>query len=487
MKAVILTRVSSKEQEEGHSLAAQSTRLIEYANRRNLEVIKLYQIIESSTQGKRKEFTEMLNFCKKQKETIAIIADAVDRVQRSFKESVLLDDLVRKEKIELHFFREGMVIGKNANSMDIMRWDFAVMGAKTYVLQLSENVKRSNEFKTKNGEFCGQAPTGYVNCRNERGKAWLKPDEIMAPKIKHLFELYSLGHTSIKELKIEADKIGMISRTGNKMTTSVLYNVLTNPFYYGEMHCRGNIVPHIYEPIVSRELWDKCQAVRLGTAKKPFKYSALPFLYRGLLKCANTGKICTNELKKGRFCYIVCYDPKGKRIYIPEKEINSQIIEILKTFKLPKIRIEEFKSFIASSKKAEIAYRNQEVGILQANLTKTTERIDKLVNLFIDGEIDKELYESKRNQLLREKNNLEHKIKAHSCADDCFNNIFCELIDIASNTSELFAFSKNIELKRNLIKMIFRTLEVKEGNLGYALNFPFSKMQNLATCSNWSE
>ncbi len=38
------------------------------------------------------------------------IADTVDRVQRSFKESVLLDELMRQNKIELHFYREGMVL-----------------------------------------------------------------------------------------------------------------------------------------------------------------------------------------------------------------------------------------------------------------------------------------------------------------------------------------------------------------------------------------
>lgn len=485
MKAVILTRVSSKEQEDGHSLAAQSTRLIEYAKRKNLEVIKSYQIIESSTHGKRKEFTEMLDFCKKQKETIAIIADAVDRVQRSFKESVLLDDLVRKEKIELHFYREGMVIGKNANSMDIMRWDFAVMGAKTYVLQLAENVKRSVEYKNRNGEFSGQAPTGYINCRNENGKAWLKPDEIMAPKIKHLFKLYSLGHSSIKELKVEADKIGAKSRAGKPMSTSVLYNVLTNPFYYGEMNCKGKTVPHIYEPIISRELWQKCQEVRLGTAKKPFKYSDMPFLYRGLIKCANTGKMCTNELKKGQFSYVVSYNQNGKRYYTPEKEIDLQIIEILKTLKFPLNRIQQYKKHLAESKKAEISYRNQEIGHLQADLTKNWERMDKLMNLFIDGNIDQEIFDMKKEQLKTEKNRLDAEIKAHSTADDSFNDLICELIDIASNSWKIFGFSGNFDLKRNLLKMVFRTLEIKEGNLGYALSFPFSKMQNLTACPNW--
>ena len=36
----------------------------------------------------------MLEFAKAQKETIAIVADAVDRFQRSFKESVLIDELI---------------------------------------------------------------------------------------------------------------------------------------------------------------------------------------------------------------------------------------------------------------------------------------------------------------------------------------------------------------------------------------------------------
>ena len=61
MKAVILARVSSKEQEEGYSLDAQKDRLINYCNRNNLEVIKNFTIIESSTLGTRKNFNEMLN------------------------------------------------------------------------------------------------------------------------------------------------------------------------------------------------------------------------------------------------------------------------------------------------------------------------------------------------------------------------------------------------------------------------------------------
>src|SRR5262249_17307001 len=176
MKAIILARVSTKEQEEGHSIAAQRQRLQDYCTRKELDVARVFELVESSTRGERREFATMLDFAKAQNETIAIVADAVDRLQRSFKESVLLDELIRKELVELHFLREGMVIGKGATSMDILRWDFSVMGAKSYVLNLSENVKRSLEYKRRNGEGGGKAPLGYLNARDPNGKSPLVHD-----------------------------------------------------------------------------------------------------------------------------------------------------------------------------------------------------------------------------------------------------------------------------------------------------------------------
>ena len=89
--------------------------------------------------------------------------------------SVLIDDLIRKEQVELHFYREGMVIGKGASSTDILRWDFSVMGAKSYVLNLSENVRRSLEYKRRNGEWGGKAPLGYLNQTRRKQQEHSRP------------------------------------------------------------------------------------------------------------------------------------------------------------------------------------------------------------------------------------------------------------------------------------------------------------------------
>ena len=85
-KAIILVRVSTKEQEEGHSIDAQQHRLLEYCERKNLQVIKTFSIIESSSRGDRKLFMEMIKFAQNQREPIAVVADKVDRIQRRISE-----------------------------------------------------------------------------------------------------------------------------------------------------------------------------------------------------------------------------------------------------------------------------------------------------------------------------------------------------------------------------------------------------------------
>ena len=478
MKAVILTRVSTREQEEGHSLPAQNTRLLDYAKRKQLEVIKTFQIIESSTRGKRKEFMEMIEFCKQQTETIAIVADAVDRVQRSFKESVMLDDLIRQEKIELHFYRENMVIGKNSSASDIMRWDFSVMGAKSYVLQLSENVRRSLDYKLKNGERAGVAPCGYENFVDHDGKHSIRPKEPDATKVRRLFEMYSIGGTSAHQLARVADTWGLRSYSGKKLTTTSIFHILGNPFYYGEMLVKGKLHRHIYTPLISKALWDKVQEQKAAQGSKPFKYGELPFLYRGIFTDYYRQIICPCELKKQKFFYVVCYKENGTRLYIPEKEIDNQIISILNRIAIPDEMINHFRQHIKDAKESEVAFRNDELARLKAEVTKIEGRLEKLFNMRLDEEIDKQTYEDKRDAMLLKKGRLESEIKAHGKADDGFNEIVLDLFDLINHVGDAFSMGKSIENKQLLLHFIFKKLVLKEGNIGYELNPPFCYMES---------
>ena len=55
MKAVIFARVSSREQEEGYSLNAQTAKLKQYCLHKDFKIIKEYQVVESSSIGDRRK------------------------------------------------------------------------------------------------------------------------------------------------------------------------------------------------------------------------------------------------------------------------------------------------------------------------------------------------------------------------------------------------------------------------------------------------
>jgi len=178
MKALLLARVSSREQEEGQSIPAQERRLKEYAERKGLVIGAIFKITESSTKDTRKQFEKVIEYIRKSREIIALVADTIDRVQRSFKESVVLEDLRKEGKVEIHFMREGLILNLKSNSSDILRWDMGVMFARSYVLQLSDNIKRSKEQAAKKGIWMGLAPTGYLHGVNKKGRRPSSPTTI---------------------------------------------------------------------------------------------------------------------------------------------------------------------------------------------------------------------------------------------------------------------------------------------------------------------
>lgn len=488
MKAIILARVSSREQEEeGHSLAAQVQRLKDYCHRKGLQVIRTVEIVESSTRGKRKEFHELINFAKKQSGTTAVVADAVDRVQRGFKESVMLDELIRAGKIELHFNREGMVIGADAKASDIMRWDFSVMAAKSYVLQLSDNVKRSIEYKLRNGEAVCQAPPGYLNVRNQfTGKATVVIDPERAPIVEEIFRRYATGTSSLPELSALANKMGYATRKGGKpMTRAAVHLLIQNPFYYGQMRIKGVLYDHHYPRLISKDLFDACEAVRLGWNKKPFQYRGKDSLFRGILRDAVTGHIATMQTKKGRYNYIKVVDPANHKlaIYVKEDEVIEQAGEVLRQFQIGEAHMAQIREWLRTSLDAEAAFHQQQVGLLTKQLSTVNTRMRRLAELLLDGAYTVAEHHQLRNDLTEKRAELETKLAQHRDGDDGFISTMETLLELLNRAHSLFV-EASAPLKRQLLNLCFENLSLNGRKLEYALRRPFNLFTKQASVVN---
>ena len=489
MLAIILARVSSQEQEEGHSIAAQVRRLQEYCERQNFTVVRTFEIVESSTRGDRKEFHQMVAFAKAQATPVAIVADAVDRVQRSFKESVLLDDLRRTGRVEVHFLREGLILNTETSAERILMWDFATIAAKAYVAALSQNVRRSLTYKVQNGEWPTRAPVGYRNAVDEAsGKRTIIVDPQRGPLVHRAFELYATGHYSISALAklLRAEGLTNSIPPFRPLSVSRMHQVLQNTFYFGVMTVKGRQHRHKYPPVIDEWLYWKCQKVRQAYHKNPFKYAAKPFTFRGILKCAFCGCAITSERKKNRYTYLSCTKHRGEcgAVRVREETMFAQVTTVLKRMRIPDDVLKEMLHLLRTTTRNKVAYQDVAIEELRTEYDRLQASLDVLLDMRLNGNLPQNDYDRKAVQLKESQHLINARIVEHTQADEEFGTTVSRLLSVASAAYDIFQSSEPDE-KRMLLKVMFQNLELRGEKLEYKLKRPFDAVLSASARSNW--
>ncbi len=316
-KAVLLARVSTKEQEEyGHSLPAQMERLRDYAGRMDFEVIEEFAFSESAGTKIRKKFEEVLAFLRRHDPLPVLLCQNVDRITRNFRDAVDLDELRVNHGLEIHFVQEGFVLNDRAGGSEMFMWEAKVFLAKQYINRLTDDAVRSMRYKVDNGEWIARAPLGYLNAEDtETGRSTVVLDRERAFLVKRLFAEYAMGTASMSELRRKSIEWGLRSRAGKPLYVQSISKMLQNPFYCGFMQVKGQLHPHRYQTLIDRETFDACQQVRAraATPQQAVRETKEDFVLRGLVTCATSGRKATCDIKKGRYVYLIVRDPERPR------------------------------------------------------------------------------------------------------------------------------------------------------------------------------
>ena len=102
----------------------------------------------------------------------------------------------------------------------------------------------------------------------------------------------------------------------------------------------------------------------------------------------------------------------------------------------------------------------------------------------LEGEINKEEFETKKNRLKDRQYELDQLILTYDKADDQFTKTLCALLTIASDSDKIWTGS-TIPEKRELLNFVFANLQLKGATICYELRKPFDKMLNQADCIKW--
>ena len=282
--------------------------------------------------------------------------------------------------------------------------------SKYYVDALSENIKRGQKHKLKNGIWPTQAPIGYLNDRKTK---IIFPDPERAPFIRKLFELHATGEYTLDRLKEVINAAGMTSRAGKPLSRAQYDRVLHNPLYCGIIRYGGESYTAKHEPIITKALFDSVQEV-IGRKSKPKAPTLKPFLYRGMFRCGECGCFVTTETQKGHN-YVHC----TKRVkrdcsqpFLREEVMDRQVADAVGTLALT----EEWADWMIAELEGDKARADQthavQIGTAQGDLDQLESKLERLLTAYVEGDVAADEYRKAKTKLVNEKQGITGRLTA---------------------------------------------------------------------------
>jgi site-specific DNA recombinase len=495
MKAIILARVSTEEQKEaGNSLPAQIGRLERYCERKAFEVLKKYSFDESAYKTKRDDFDKILEDISKLPEKVAICFDKVDRLSRNIfdkRVSELYEKAIADE-IELHFVSDGQVIDAKISAVEKFQFGMNLGLAKYYSDAISDNIKRAWEKKIENGEIMTKAPIGYYNRRvDEKQDVYI--DAQRAPLIVKVFEMYATGLYSMQKIAEEMEKLGLKSKHNDKvLKCRQIESILKNPFYCGFIVYQrtGQVYAHKYESLISKELFEKCKAVREAKTKNPTKACKHEFILSGMVLCADCGCRVTPELKKGKYKYYHCTDSKKicKKEFIREEKLIEPINKVFGNVALTDIEIEQILEGYDKYNLNQNKYIEGQLKAYRAQYGSISGKIEIMYDDKLEGRITTDMYDKKVKELNIRKQELERKIQKLQTGNDYCRITAKHLLSITKRLQNIFE-SSEVDEKRQILNLVFQNFSLQSKKLLFNTKTPFKEVFECNILSNnasWS-
>ena len=471
--AVTLARVSSAEQEDNYSHKSQDDTVLKYCKDKELEVLKSWSTAESSTRGDRKDFNEMRKYAlsqnKKRKEPIAIVCYSVDRFQRRFEETITFQKLIKEEKIEIHFIKEGLIISAIATPNDMLQWNMLVMMADNFIRNLSSNVRRGNKKKLELGEWPGRAPFGYENYKVDK-KSWVRVKETHRDIIKWMFEAYSTGAHSYTTIAKELVKRGYLKKApSGRWPVSTVERIMKDPFYHGVMVRNGDRYTHVYETIIDEELFLRVQKViDSNNNRKYLKVQEVEYPYNHTMHCNGCdGSIVGYSPKEG-YRYYRCSNSGCEQycISIPEKKMLEDTIKILEQVDIDEATVQKAVEKIQSSYNTSEKVRKVSKTRLKQKLGKLDTKIENLYIDKLEGSITADIYSKLNDKFTLEKKVIQKELEKLS-EDNILKPITVKkALSLVNRVGKLFEQAAPRE-KNYILKLLFcnSSMEGRKVNL----------------------
>ncbi len=482
MKYFLYVRKSTDvEDKQVMSIEAQLSELRSLAKSESLEIVDEFVEKRTAKMPGRPVFNEMVKHIQKG-EAQGIVCWKLDRLARNPVDGGQVSWMLQQGIVQhIRIHDKSYYPTDNVLMMSV---EFGM--ANQFIRDLSTNVKRGLRAKVKRGEFPSTAPVGYLNDTRMRT---IVVDRKKSKIICSAFELYSKNNSCYEDISKFLYDRNVRSLNGNPLHKDCVKNILSNPFYYGHFRYGGEIHEGKHTPIIEKRLFDTVQKIIIERGHQ-IRAVIEPKAFCGLLRCGTCGMMITAEDKIKKRCqngnvhkyvYYHC-TKKSKTIKCAEPCIRAEVLtlelsQILSAYAMPSPWAKEFE--LCMKKDEQVANLESKVIIegLRRGVFSISEKIQRLLDVYLAQDIDRDTYLKERSKLFSEKKTLEEKISRLERDATAWLEPMRKWVEVASTLDEIAKRNDLHDKKSSLQKIFGSNLILHDKKIQENPSFPFSALR----------
>lgn len=439
--AVAYARYSSDRQRE-ESIDAQLRAIRQYAEKENIKIVAIYtDEAQTAKNDDRDNFQDMIDALMRDMYSVDyVLVHKFNRFARNQFDSVIHKKRLKDKGIKvvsvtqiLEDTPEGEMMERFLEAMD-----------EYYSANLANEVRkglRENALKAK--YTGGVLPFGFMLDENNN----FVPDEQNSKIVRRIFEEIAAGYTKA-EICERLNNEGKRTQKNKRFTARFIYDLLRNEKYIGnyiytiaqkEVIRLDGIIKN---PIIDRDLWDKVQDINRQPVKKRYGQKKRVYHLTGKTVCGECGEvICGAGSKKTRtgdyYYYYKCNGkvklkngctiPSINKEWFEPRVLKAIINAVMHDEKIAEISKSVYEQLEAARKEPEITTAQ-----LKKELNEIADKQVRLMDLYLDGNMKKEMLDQKNDEFSRRQNEIEKELKRRKNVVDASSineNAIAEYID----------------------------------------------------------
>ena len=414
-KVILYCRVSSDEQAQGTSLGYQEARLREHCSRNDYHIVECYrEDYSAKTFKKRPEMQKIMTYCRTHPKSVdEILFLRWDRYSRSLE--FALTNIRQLKKLDI-------TVNSIENPLDHNSPDFPTMlgvyigNAEAENNKISKRTKDGIISSREKGKCTNHAPRGYKNVKIDDNHKYVEVVRDKAEVIQQIFKQVAKGVETPSYIRKQ------FVRKGFDISESSFFEMLRNRFYIGKIFVpEYNGKPAYYanglhDAIIDEETFYKVQDILDGKKKDFPKLSKKPHpdaFLRNYLICPVCGSNMTggeSTGKGGKYYYYHC-SPNPKHFRFRADEAISKFVGFTAGLKPNKEILDLYLEILCDLKRDRDGEKRIEADTFTIDLSKVKGRLQKLEDMYMDGEITKDAFNNMQERYNKEINNLQTQIE----------------------------------------------------------------------------